>query len=58
MIAVRDKDLSKIITNYRHNGHQPFENQGNYWLPAMTDVKLLKRDYFPFKSTISEIQEH
>jgi len=56
MIAVRDKDLSKIITNYRHNGHQPFENQGNYWLPAMTDVKLLKRDYFPFKSTISEIQ--
>ena len=22
----------------------------------MTDVKLLKRDYFPFKSTISEIQ--
>ena len=56
MISVKNKDHSKIITNYRHNGHQPFENQKNYWLPAMTDVKLLKRDYFPFKSTISEIQ--
>lgn len=56
MISVKNKDYSKIITNYRHNGHQPFENQKNYWLPAMTDVKLLKRDYFPFKSTMSEIQ--
>lgn len=56
MISVKNKNYSKIITNYRHNGHQPFENQDNYWLPAMTDVKLLKSDYFPFKSTISEIQ--
>ena len=56
MISVKNKDYSKIITNYRHNGHQPFENQENYWLPAMTDVKLLKGNYFPFKSTISEIQ--
>ena len=56
MISVKNKEYSKLITNYRHNGHQPFENQENYWLPAMTDVKLLKNDYIPFKSTISEIQ--
>ena len=56
MISVKNKEHSKLITNYRHNGHQPFENQENYWLPAMTDVKLLKNDYIPFKSTISEIQ--
>lgn len=56
MISVKSKEHSKLVTNYRHNGHQPFENQENYWLPAAVDVKLLKNDYIPFKSTISEVQ--
>ncbi len=56
MISVKSKKYSKLVASYRHNGHQPFENQKKYWLPAMTDVKLLNNDYLPFKSTISEIQ--
>ena len=53
MISVKSKKHSKLVTSFRHNGHQPFENQEKYWLPAMTDVKLLNNDYLPFKSTIS-----
>tara|TARA_B100001063_G_scaffold238952_1_gene261806 strand:- start:5174 stop:6352 length:1179 start_codon:yes stop_codon:yes gene_type:complete len=56
MISVKSKEYSRLIPNYRHNGHQPFENKENYWLPAMVDVKLHNEGYFPFKSTISEIQ--
>jgi len=56
MISVANQEFVEKIKNYRHNGHTPFLNQSEYWLPAMVDVKLVDENVIPFKSTITEIQ--
>ncbi len=56
MISVANQEFVEKIKNYRHNGHEPFLKQSEYWLPAMVDVKLLDDNIIPFKSTITEIQ--
>jgi len=56
MISVGDINFVSKIKNLRHNGHESFSNQTEYWRPAMVDVKLIDKNQIPFKSTMSEIQ--
>ncbi len=56
MISVKDEKLLDKIELYRHNGHCSFENQSEYWLPAMTNVKYVSQNFIPFKSTLTEAQ--
>jgi len=56
MISVNNENFFEKIKNFRHNGHTPFLNQTEYWLPAMVDVKLIDKNVIPFKSTLTEIQ--
>ena len=56
MICTNNNDFIEKIKLYRHNGHKPFENPDDYWLPAMVDVKEVSKDFIPMKSTMSESQ--
>ena len=56
MICTNNNDFIEKIKLYRHNGHKPFENSTDYWLPAMTDVCEVSNDFIPMKSTMSESQ--
>ena len=54
MISTNNNDFIEKIKLYRHNGHKPFENSTDYWLPPMTDVCEVSNDFIPMKSTMSE----
>ncbi|MGK5091860.1 DegT/DnrJ/EryC1/StrS family aminotransferase [Deltaproteobacteria bacterium TL4] len=56
LLLVKDEKMAKNIRGLRHNGHAPFENQSEYWQPAMSNVDLNLEGVWPHKFTICEAQ--
>ena len=56
MIVVKDQDLAKHVKGLRLNGHAPFTNKEEYWLPAMTNVDEDIPGIWPIKSSMNEAQ--
>ena len=56
MIVVKDQQLAKHVKGLRLNGHAPFTNKEEYWLPAMTNVDEDIPGIWPIKSTMNEAQ--
>ena len=56
MIVVADNEKAKKVAGLRINGHAPFENKKEYWLPAMVNVDQDIEGIWPIKSTMNEAQ--
>jgi len=59
MITVRDKKYAEIIPMLRHNGHCSYDNQTEYWKPAMSNVNtayLNGRNLLPNNFCLGEIE--
>ena len=57
MLFVKDKYLANKVKGLRHNGHTNFsQKKRKYWLPAMGNLDLDMKNFWPFKFTLSEIQ--
>ncbi len=56
MIVVKDQGLAKHVKGLRLNGHAPFTNKEEYWLPAMTNVDEDIPGIWPIKSSMNEAQ--
>jgi dTDP-4-amino-4,6-dideoxygalactose transaminase len=56
MLVVKDAERAARVPGLRLNGHAPFENQTEYWLPAMGNVDLDMEGTWPIKSTMNEAQ--
>jgi dTDP-4-amino-4,6-dideoxygalactose transaminase len=56
VITVADPEMAKKVTGLRLNGHAPFQNKPEYWLPAMINVDEDMSDVWPIKSTMNEPQ--
>tara|TARA_B100000686_G_C16653447_1_gene896833 strand:- start:187 stop:1284 length:1098 start_codon:yes stop_codon:yes gene_type:complete len=40
MITIKDDQMASLLPLLRHNGHEAFEEQTDYWIPAMSNVVL------------------
>ena len=56
MMVVKDQNLAKHVKGLRLNGHAPFTNKDEYWLPAMTNVDEDIPGIWPIKSSMNEAQ--
>ncbi len=56
MIVVKDRKLAARVPGLRLNGHAPFADKREYWLPAMTNVDQDMAGIWPIKSTMTEVQ--
>ena len=56
MMVVKDQSLAKHVKGLRLNGHAPFTNKDEYWLPAMSNVDEDISGMWPIKSSMNEAQ--
>lgn len=56
VITVKDPELAKKVPGLRLNGHAPFHDKKEYWLPAMVNVDQDIDGIWPIKSTMNEVQ--
>ena len=56
VITVADLEFASKVTGLRLNGHAPFKNKKEYWLPAMVNVDEDMSNVWPIKSTMNEPQ--
>ena len=56
MIVVADNEKAQKVSGLRINGHAPFINKKEYWLPAMVNVDQDIEGIWPIKSTMNEAQ--
>ena len=59
VITLKDEQMAKLIPLLRHNGHISFENQEEYWQPAMSNVvlpKLNKKSLMPNNFCLGEVE--
>jgi perosamine synthetase len=56
MMVVKDQNLAKHVKGLRLNGHAPFTNKDEYWLPAMSNVDEDISGIWPIKSSMNEAQ--
>ena len=56
MLTVKSPLMAKKIPGLRLNGHAPFTNKSEYWLPAMGNVDQDLDGVWPMKSSMSETQ--
>jgi perosamine synthetase len=56
MLVVKDPVLARLVPGLRHNGHRSFQNQVDYWLPAMSNVDLDLPPVWPHNFCLSEVQ--
>jgi dTDP-4-amino-4,6-dideoxygalactose transaminase len=56
MMTVKSPDLARKVAGLRLNGHAPFLNKTDYWLPAMTNLDMDIEGIWPMKSTMTEAQ--
>ncbi len=56
VITVANPELASKVTGLRLNGHAPFKNKIEYWLPAMVNVDEDMENVWPIKSTMNEPQ--
>lgn len=55
-ITVKNDALAAKVPGLRLNGHAPFTNKPEYWLPAMVNVDQDIDGIWPIKSTMNEPQ--
>lgn len=56
MIIVRAHNLAAKVPGLRLNGHTPYAEKPEYWLPAMSNVDQDIEGIWPMKSTMTEVQ--
>lgn len=56
VLVVKDPAKAKLVPGLRHNGHIAFENQKNYWEPAMTNVNVNIDGVWPHNFSMMEAQ--
>ncbi|MBW0434117.1 DegT/DnrJ/EryC1/StrS family aminotransferase [Leptospira yasudae] len=56
IITLKDNDLAKKIPGIRHNGHAPFQNKKEYWLPAMSNIDVDIEGIWPHNFSLTEAQ--
>lgn len=56
MMVVKSPHLAAKVVGLRLNGHAPYKDQAEYWLPAMTNVAQDVEGTWPIKSTMTEVQ--
>lgn len=56
IITLKNEYLAKKIPGIRHNGHAPFLNKKEYWIPAMSNVDLDLDDVWPHNFSLTEAQ--
>ena len=56
VMTVANIELASKVTGLRLNGHAPFKNKTEYWLPAMVNVDEDMSNVWPIKSTMNEPQ--
>jgi len=56
MLTVADPETAKLVPGLRHNGHRPFQNQTDYWKPAMADVASDMDGQWPHNFSLGEAQ--
>jgi len=56
-LIFKEKKLNSIFKKLRHNGHENYKNQKNYWKPAMTNALLpyYKKNILPHNFCLPEI---
>ena len=55
-MLVVNNHKNKYVNRLKHNGHEPFESQKNYWEPAMVNVVKPYKEIWPFNFPLTEIQ--
>lgn len=55
-LTLKDSNLAKLVPGLRHNGHKPFSNQSDYWVPAMTNVDVDLPGIWPHNFSLTECQ--
>ncbi|TGM78957.1 DegT/DnrJ/EryC1/StrS family aminotransferase [Leptospira levettii] len=56
IITLKDESQAKKIPGIRHNGHAPFLNKIEYWIPAMSNVDLDIEGIWPHNFSLTEAQ--
>jgi perosamine synthetase len=58
MLTIKNPQMARTAMSLRINGHRAFNKEDNapYWLPAMVDVADVHPGFWPFKSSMNEIQ--
>lgn len=59
MLVVKDPKLAKLVPMIRHNGHRPYGERPDYWIPAMVDVGLPILDgkpVWPMNCCLGEVE--
>ena len=55
-MLVVNNSKNKFVNKLKHNGHEPFNNQTNYWEPAMVNVVKPYKEVWPHNFPLTEIQ--
>ncbi len=56
-IYVKNNRLASKVSGLRYNGHCKFKKKSKfYWLPAMTNLDVDKKNQWPYKFTLTEVQ--
>lgn len=56
VLCVKDPKTAKRVRGLIHNSVEAFENQQDYWIPAMSNVMLDPMGKIPFNFCLTEIQ--
>jgi dTDP-4-amino-4,6-dideoxygalactose transaminase len=56
MMIVNSPQMAEKVPGLRMNGHAPYADKPEYWLPAMTNVDQDVEGMWPIKSTMTEAQ--
>ena len=55
-MLVVNNEKKQYVKKLKHNGHEPFLDQNNYWEPAMVNVVRPFEDHWPYNFPLTEIQ--
>ena len=56
VLVAADPAHAKLVPGLRHNGHKPFPDQSEYWLPAMSNVDVDLDGVWPHNFSMCEAQ--
>lgn len=56
VLCTKDPAMADQIYGLRHNGHHPFKNQKEYWIPAMSNVDVDIEGKWPHNFSMTEAQ--
>lgn len=56
VLLIGDPSQAALVPGLRHNGHKPFPDQEEYWLPAMSNVDIDLQGVWPHNFSMNEAQ--